>query len=232
MSDIDPGAVPGAVGGGLTKKVGPLPVWGYGAIAVGGFVAIRFLRGRSSTAAVADPNASIPAAGALTSPASAGTTTLSGQLTDLQGTDSAILAALNHMAGTPAPVVPATPVISPSGNGVSADGFSATVHNIYAELLGRQGGVVDPSGGAFWDAQVAGHNPMDVFLQVENTPEAQQLAANNPQGFINGQYQYALGRPADPGALAFWQADLSQHGAVKESQDFAAAAAKEKAAHP
>ncbi len=47
----DPKAAAGSAGsgikGGLTRKVGPLPVWGWAAIVGGGFVAYTFLRGGS-----------------------------------------------------------------------------------------------------------------------------------------------------------------------------------------
>jgi LysM repeat protein len=33
----------------LTRKVGPLPLWGWGAVAVGGFVILRFVGGRGSS---------------------------------------------------------------------------------------------------------------------------------------------------------------------------------------
>ena len=56
---------PGAIKGQLTRKVGPLPVWGWGAIIVGGIVAFRLVgkRGGSSKATVTNPVASAVAGG-------------------------------------------------------------------------------------------------------------------------------------------------------------------------
>lgn len=49
------GKAAGGIKGGLTRKVGPLPVWGWAAIAGGAFVAWTFLRGGSAGAG--DPGA-------------------------------------------------------------------------------------------------------------------------------------------------------------------------------
>lgn len=237
MSDLTEGASPdgGGVKGTLTKKVGPLPVWGYGVIAVGGFVAYRFLQSRSgATAAVADPNATIPAAGALTTATDSNTTTLSGQLTDLQGTDTAILTALQSIGGlngTPAPIVPSTPAApaTPTGTGApDNNGYSYEVQQIFHDLLPRPNGASsDPGGAAYYTQLSKTMNPADVFLQIENSVEAQQLAANNPQGFINGQYQYGVGRTPDAAGAAFWTGELASKGVAQESRDFIAAAGQE-----
>jgi len=65
VSDIEhPTEWPGAIKETLTRKVGPLPIWGWGSVIVGGIVAFRFVGKRGGTAtATTNPVASAVAGG-------------------------------------------------------------------------------------------------------------------------------------------------------------------------
>jgi len=101
--------------------------------------------------------------------------------------------------------------------GGAAGGFvaafpAAVTHNqqfigqLYLDLLNR---AVDPSGLAFWDAQLAaGATRVQVALGIEQTMEFER-------NVVNGLYLHYLHRVADAGGLEFY-AQLMSQGATIE----------------
>lgn len=222
------GAAEGAadnVKGGLTHKLGPLPVWAWAGIAVVGVFFVLpnvsgLLGGANSAGSTAttDPNASILPDG--TTSAQDQNTTLSGQLTQLQGTDSSILAALT----SPIPSATSTPGAAPAAGGISQD-----VQNIYSDLLQRPVGSADLAGEEYWNSQ--GLDQLHTLTAVESTKEAQALAASNPVAYVTGQYQYT-GQTPDQAGINYWDTYITQHGAVQEANAFANATAAERGQAP
>lgn len=115
------GAHAAGKGHGLSKKVGPLPIWGWAAVVIGAYLMFRYLQARSANNAAATaangtggglaPNnaAGIPTPGSTTSGTTPDTTTVSGWLAAAQaalqnlGLDNNTInqALQNYAAGIP-----------------------------------------------------------------------------------------------------------------------------------
>jgi hypothetical protein len=81
--------------------------------------------------------------------------------------------------------------------GASQSGF---LDALYADVLGR---AIDPSGQAFFSAQLAqGATDTAVASAVVDSPEAQQI-------LVQGLYDTLLHRPADAAGLAYWSGLLA-----------------------
>jgi len=123
----------GGVKGALTKRIGPLPVWGWAAVAlVGAFVVVPFLRGRAAGAASSGTGAASPSSGG--------------------GAGSVLPPGDTGQGGTFFPSSPDTFVSAPGGGGngtptVLAPSGGATAQPSYPFQPGAAGGGGAPGSG-------------------------------------------------------------------------------------
>jgi hypothetical protein len=204
----------------LTKKVGPLPVWGY--VAIGGVLLglVLYLRRRSSSAGAVDTSAT-PVGAPTGSGATGFTQDQLGQLSSLVNGDvtSQLASSGSTSSAGTSPTAGST--------GAVTNPLAQYVNEEYQQLLGRP---ADSSGSAYWSNQLAGgQTPQQQFLAIGGTQEAQQYAAGNPGAFVTGQYETLLNRQPDSAGLAYWTGVLQQnHGnTALESQQFLQAAQPE-----
>jgi hypothetical protein len=199
----------------LTKKVGPLPVWGWGGIVAVGLGGILYLRSKSASSTAS----TTPAVAGGTMAAGSGATGFTedqlGQLTGL--VNGEVASALANAAPGTSPTV---------GTGTATNPLAAYVNQEYTDLLGRP---ADTAGATGWVNQLlGGQTSSQQFLAIESTPEAATYAAQNQGvGFITGQYEDVLGRQPDAAGLAYWQGQLAKVGASGESAQFLQAAQPE-----
>ena len=163
---MDLSAVPSRISSTLTRKVGPLPVWGWGLAAVGAVIAVRLVAGRrGGSTAAAGPVGPLPP-NALWTPTGAG---------GGDGTSPPPLGPVGpYRSHSPIPAAPATPspasVIPtdqwdglPPGHGKPTD-QPQQYYDIYSHQW-------------FWSKSLPAP-----FFSPTNTPAEQQLAeTSNPQ---------------------------------------------------
>lgn len=194
------------VGGGskLSKKLGPLPVWGWGAVAAG-VLFVLWYRARSSASSSASMSGtgatSLPSSGAgVTYPNSGGMSPLDTSLNDLVHAQEAVIQSLQ---GTNAQLVAQgqAPAVQPP----AAPG-SNPVTDLYQRLLGR---APDTGGAAFFGPEL-GSTPtsrqtLQAFQQVAQSPEGLAYAAAHPHDFWTGAYEEVLNREPDAAGIQYWQ---------------------------
>lgn len=136
----------------LTRKVGPLPAWGWAAAAGGGFIFIRWWRSRTAAASSATPtsanyNATVPDPSAYQEPTASLTTPGGFNYTGpLSGLESLIpQGALAQTSGGTAP----TPVASPGMGTINLPGIGQSI------VLGQIG-----QGGSYTGYNVTGGAPV------------------------------------------------------------------------
>lgn len=196
---------------GLGKKVGPLPLWGWGVIgaAVLGFFVLRARA--SSTTSASSPTGSTANVGGI--PTGGAMTPLDTSLNDLVNAQQAVIQSLQSQAAS----VPSVQTDAVTGNPVS---------NLYGNLLGR---TPDTSGATFFGNEL-GKNPtsnnvLQAFQQIASSPEGQQYAAQNPSAFWTGAYREVLNREPDAAGVQYWQ-HLAQTTSVQNATAQFSTAAK------
>lgn len=214
MPEFEGGKPEGGGGFSLKKKVGPLPLWGWGAIGVG---ILAFLYYRSKNAGGGTP-AVLPTAMGATGDANAngnpvGYDALSSQITGVAGQLGTLQQQLAGSMGTTSTSGVTTPATGQAGSW-------------YTSFLGRP---ADTAGASFWNNQIQSGGALSAFQQLESTPEAQQYAANNPGAVVGAEYTQFLNRPADAAGLAYWTQYLNMNGAAAESAAFLNSARAEQA---
>jgi hypothetical protein len=88
-------------GGGLSRPVGPLPLWGWAALAAAGLGAYVFIRMRSASSGSTSTSEDVTAAGTTADDTTSTSEyeQVSSQLTGIEGTDEALLAAIKDLQG-------------------------------------------------------------------------------------------------------------------------------------
>jgi hypothetical protein len=118
---------------------------------------------------------------------------------------------------------------------LSPDSAAAQVFRLYQAVLGR---APDQGGLNYWIDQIGAGAPLQNLADGFLFSQEYATRFGNPsnQDFVSLVYQNVLGRPADPGGAAFWEATLAAGGSratmligFSESPEYKAATA---AAHP
>lgn len=99
------------------------------------------------------------------------------------------------------------------GVAASSERYAQIVDRLYVEALGRH---ADASGRATWVATLEGPATYnDVAASVYGSSEAvQRLGAGSLEAWVDGVYQRALGRAADPAGLRSWTEFARSYGTV------------------
>lgn len=108
----------------------------------------------------------------------------------------------------------------------SGEYYGMFVGGLYEQYLGR---AADAAGLAYWEAQMLqGATDAQVEAAFAGSGEFYQHADGTDAGWVSAMYQAILGRPADPGGLAYWTGQLAQ-GASRATvaQGFAASPERE-----
>lgn len=210
-----PSGDPKPGGSKLSKKLGPLPLWGWGVVgaAVLGFLWYRARSASSSTTATSATGTDLSGLGAV--PTSSGMSPLDTSLQNLVNAQQAVIQSLQSNA-------PGT------STSVASSSFTQPVTNLYNNLLGR---APDTSGATFFGNEL-GQNPtssevLQAFQQIGASSEAQQYAAANPQAFWTGAYREVLNREPDAAGIQYWQHLAQTTSLQNATQQFAASAKSE-----
>lgn len=94
-----------------------------------------------------------------------------------------------------------------AGVAVSAEANARRVDQLYQTVLNR---AADPGGSAWaMNFLAAGGKPTQLMTVLSGSPEFWSSAGGTPTGFVQLAYQRLLGRPADPGGLAYWSGQVA-----------------------
>lgn len=211
------GTPSGKGGSKLSKKLGPLPLWGWGVV---GAAVLGFLYYRSRSGGTTSASSATGATGTIGSvPVGSAQDPVVTGLNDLVHAQQAVIQSLTPGASAAGATV---------GTQVGAAPGSTPVSNLYSNLLGRS---PDAGGATFFGGEL-GANPtsqsvLQAFQQVASSPEGLAYAASHPQDFWTGAYREVLNREPDAAGIQYWQHLAQTTSQQNATQQFALAAKKE-----